>query len=144
MKLDKFLNENHAYKEKYEFLTDDGKRLLTAFFESLFQPIKEIEYRHCTVDGKKALFHMWAETENVLLKVNALLPTNTIRALKKEYETNGYITNGFDTEKIKSIQAIVEYEDGTVDMVAPNKIVFCDGVEFIRKIQNISIEELRG
>lgn len=52
------------------------------------------EVRPCIVDKKKALFHKWIHTKNLL---------------GQEFELG-----------------LIEYENGQVAEVTPNKIVFCD------------------
>ncbi len=57
----------------------------------------ESEVRPCYVNGKKALFHKWVHNKNTI-------------NIQQEYE-----------------MAIVEYEDGHIDEVAPKEITFIDG-----------------
>ncbi|MCI8641012.1 MAG: hypothetical protein HFJ59_03975 [Clostridia bacterium] len=52
------------------------------------------EYRPCIVNEKKALFHRWVYTKNLL---------------KEEFEVG-----------------IVEYENGQIEKITPNKIRFTD------------------
>lgn len=65
------------------------------------------EYRPCLVDGRKALFHRWVD--------NA-------RPVRRKY------ANEDDTEnyQLHNVQALVEYEDGTVARVWPQHIQFID------------------
>lgn len=88
--------------------------------------ITHAEMRPCMVLGVKALFHKWVEREEFILKMRAFLPHTEIEELKREYERGGYIPRGVDAEKIKTLRALVEYEDGTVEEVAPVSIRFLD------------------
>lgn len=74
--------------------------------------IQENEYRPCYVNGKKALFHRWVNTARPQLPRGA-----------EPGENARYF-------QFRSTQAIVEYEDGTVDRVWPQDIQFADGGKF--------------
>lgn len=74
--------------------------------------ILENEYRPCYVNGKKALFHRWV---------------NTARPQLPKGQEPGENARYF---QFRSTQAIVEYEDGTVDRVWPQDIQFADGGKF--------------
>lgn len=65
------------------------------------------EYRPCLVEGRKALFHRWVD--------NA-------RPVRRNYATED------DTEnyQLHNVQALVEFEDGTVARVWPQYIQFID------------------
>jgi hypothetical protein len=64
----------------------------------------DLQARPCKVDGAPALFHRWAEDDEVLLTANA-----------KEI-----------VDVIRQTYALVEYQDGTVHMVAPELVQFTD------------------
>lgn len=66
------------------------------------------EYRPCYVEGKKALFHRWEEFSKIVA------PSPMIGG-----HAGGQITETF---------AIVEYEDGTIQEVQPNRIKFVTGI----------------
>jgi len=84
------------------------------------------ELRPCIVNGQKALFHKWAETENVILKFNGLATAETIQKAKKEFLRGGVISSEFSPEKIKAVVALVEYEDGQMDEVKATAVRFID------------------
>jgi hypothetical protein len=64
------------------------------------------EYRPCVVNGKKAIFHRWHEFCNVI-------------------EASPLI-GGAPAGQIKYTLGTVEFEDGTIEEVAPHKIKFED------------------
>lgn len=60
--------------------------------------IKTIDYRQCLVNGRKALFHKWIESNN--------------------------LADIFQ----KRTLGLIEYDDGQVAEVVPTKIKFCDNL----------------
>lgn len=76
------------------------------------QVVQEIEYRPCWVRGKKALFHRWA---------NSARP-----ALPKGQEPS----ENARYYQYRSTQALVEFADGTVELVYPQAVRFVDGGHF--------------
>lgn len=64
------------------------------------------EYRRCTVNGRKALFHRWHE----FCKVVEASP----------------MIGGAPAGQIKYTLGTIEYEDGSIEEVAPHRIVFED------------------
>lgn len=76
--------------------------------------VEDYEPRPCWVYGKrKALFHRWA---------------NTARAQLPRGQEPGENVRYY---QFRATQAIVEYEDGTVDRVWPQDIQFADGGKFM-------------
>lgn len=76
------------------------------------QIVQENEYRPCWVRGKKALFHRWA---------NSARP-----ALPKGQEPS----ENARYYQFRSTQALVEFADGTVELVYPQAVRFVDGGHF--------------
>ena len=74
--------------------------------------VQEQEYRPCWVNGKKALFHRWVNS------AKAQLPYG-----QKANENSRYY-------QFRSTRGLVEYEDGTVELVPPTEIQFADGGKF--------------
>lgn len=76
--------------------------------------VEDYEPRPCWVYGKrKALFHRWA---------------NSARAQLPRGQEPGENVRYY---QFRATQAIVEYEDGTVDRVWPQDIQFADGGKFM-------------
>lgn len=65
------------------------------------------EYRPCFANGKKALFHRWTE--------------------KKEIVSPSVMCGGHSGGQIQQTFGLVEFEDGSVAEVYPNKIKFVPG-----------------
>lgn len=74
---------------------------------------EEPQQRPCWVNGRKAIFHRWANTANPCLPKG--VEPNDERARYFQY---------------RSVQAIVEYMDGTVERVWPQEVEFADGGRF--------------
>jgi hypothetical protein len=64
--------------------------------------VKTAEYRPCMANGKKALFHRWVDTEKAYLRRGGMMETVSI------------------------FYGLVEYEDGTMDKLNPENIIFKD------------------
>lgn len=88
--------------------------------------IRKEDYRPCLVEGRDALFHRWVEIEQLILKCDYRIRSEQLHILKESYEATGIAPYGLRTEKIKSVAAIVEFEDGTVAEIEPKKIQFLD------------------
>lgn len=82
--------------------------------------ISNSEYRICVVDGKKALFHRWHEFCNVV----GASP----------------MVGGAPAGQIKYTLGTVEFEDGSIEEVAPHKIRFMDGLVKQEWLENASQE----
>ena len=74
---------------------------------------EETQQRPCYVKGRKAIFHRWANTANPCLP----------KGVEPEDEKARYF-------QYRSVQAIVEYMDGSVERVWPQDIEFADGGRF--------------
>lgn len=100
-----------------------------------FNDIKiSIELRPCLVDGRKALFHQWCVQEDFILKFNAFLKPEQINKLREKFQETGIVDTHADPEKIKRTYALVEFEDGSVDMVDPMSVRFLDGSGYFDEI----------
>lgn len=73
---------------------------------------EEISYRPCYANGRRAMFHRWANDARPQLP----------RGVEPGENARYY--------QFRSTKAIVEYEDGTVAAVWPNEIQFADGGKF--------------
>lgn len=78
---------------------------MSSFLDGLVS-FSNSEYRPCIVNGRKAVFHRWHEFCNVV-------------------EASPLI-GGAPAGQIKYTLGTVEFEDGTVEEVAPHRIKFND------------------
>ena len=89
--------------------------------------IETAEYRPCLVYGdREALFHKWVEADSIGIKFHTQFSYDERKTLAKDIiKTNiyPYYTNPFI---IKQIAGLIEYHDGTIDMVEPKDIRFLD------------------
>lgn len=99
-------------KRKNEYTMDD----LLAEIKQTYVPkvvlTQENEYRPCYVNGRRALFHRWA---------------NSARPQLPKGQEPGENARYF---QFRSTHGLVEFEDGTVDLVWPRDIQFADGGHF--------------
>lgn len=70
------------------------------------------EYRPCIVDGRRALFHRWADS------------ARPARPYEQKNDDNSR------HYQLWNVQAIVEFEDGTVCRRWPYEIRFLDSADF--------------
>ena len=87
---------------------------------------REMVYRPCMVDGKKAIFHRWAVDEEVLIKFNGSFKNKRIEMICCAIREDRVIPQYVDTEKLTNTYGIVEFENGTVRGVRPVEIRFLD------------------
>lgn len=72
-----------------------------------------LEYRTCLVEGVKALFHKWVDYEKPV--------------------SESILVGGAPAGIIKFTLGLIEYEDGTVNLVPPVTIKFCDTPHIVVK-----------
>ena len=70
------------------------------------------DFRPCMVNGRRAIFHRWADSARPVAP----------RGVEENETAQRY--------QLHSVFGIVEYEDGTVDRVWPYEIQFIDHSEF--------------
>lgn len=89
--------------------------------------IETAKYRPCLVYGyREALFHRWVEADSISIKFNIPISYDGRKTLAKEIiETNIY-PNYADPVVVKRIVGLIEYRDGTIDMVEPKDVRFLD------------------
>ena len=89
-------------------------------------PMDELQARPCEVDGIPALFHRWADEDEPLLKLDVFCHTNARAQIYDQYKQHGVIGPEFSVNVIRKTYALVEYQDGTVHLVAPELVTFTD------------------
>jgi len=84
------------------------------------------EYRQCTVDGKRALFHRWVEKDQLLIQMDGIFKEDRITKVVETYKKYGILPACAKGEKLKVIVALVEFEDGTMAEVEALSVRFLD------------------
>lgn len=93
----------------------------------LTMKVKSAEYRPCTVDGIKALFHRWVESEKVILETKCMMTVEAKKEIVSNFMENNFVDDPYaGIRTVKTFYGLVEYEDGTVEKVDPEKIIFKD------------------
>lgn len=87
------------------------------------------ELRPCEVDGKRCYFHRFIEEERGVLQINAFMRPESVKQVRRMYEEDGVMTNACSLEKLRHAYALVEFPDGTVKKVEPEKVRFLDREE---------------
>ncbi len=82
--------------------------------------------RVCEVNGKPARFHRWVEEDKAMLKINCFARTDEQDRLVRRFREAAVIPAGTSVETARQTFALVEYEDGTVAKVEPEKVKFTD------------------
>lgn len=83
-------------------------------------------FRPCEADGKPAIFHRWVEEDKALLQLESFMTYETAKQIKETFHSEGIAPANADIKVISQTFALVEYEDGTVGKVEPEKIKFTD------------------
>lgn len=85
------------------------------------------EYRPCLVNGQPAVFHRWADEEQIVLKTCSMQHFNKENFSDiKSFNNILVITPYTDFYKIKKVFGIVELSDGNVKRVEIKNIKFTD------------------
>ena len=82
--------------------------------------------RPCSVNGRKAWFHCWIQTEHPYFLSTFFRSREEMKEISREIENEVIIPSSFKIEKIARVVALVEYDDGTVVKVDPEEITFED------------------
>jgi hypothetical protein len=91
----------------------------------------EEDCRPCLVNGTKALFHRWAEKDQIILKAMAGMSEEKIVSARKKFEEIGVVPRALDVEHVKGVFALVEFENGVTMEVEPSLVQFLDaGAKF--------------
>ena len=89
------------------------------------------KYRPCVVDGKKAIFHRWADKCKLVVRLNGMFTEEKLRKASLHiYQDDDLIIadRTSDVMQMQQTYGVVEYENGVVAEVEPVKIVFTDNV----------------
>lgn len=86
------------------------------------------DLRPCEVDGQRGYFHRFIEQELGWLQFNdeIVLGAKTVDMILDDFHERGIIANCCSMEKLRHAYALVEFPDGTVKKVEPEKVRFLD------------------
>ncbi len=87
------------------------------------------ELRPCEVDGKICTFHRFAESDHAIIKLNAMVNPSEHKELIHQFEQKSIVPAYCNIEVIRVTFALVEYPDGSVGKVDPDKVHFLDRKE---------------
>lgn len=86
--------------------------------------------RPCWVDGRKGLFHRYIDkTETVFISDFTVKPDEAEIA-KEYFDNTKIIPNGFRVDKIVTVYALIEFEDGHMEEIPPTTITFLEHGDF--------------
>ena len=106
---------------------DKNFRTITVGLKTqLCKECEEMGRRFCEVDGKPAYFHRWVDEDKALLKINCFTRPEEQDILVRRFRSEAVLPMGTSAEIIRHALALVEYDDGTVDKVEPEKVKFTD------------------
>lgn len=84
------------------------------------------DLRPCEVDGEPALFHAWASQDEGLLKIGVFTTPSEAENINRYFRATGIIPAGCTVEKLGKVRAIIEWPDGSVEIVPAEKVRFTD------------------
>ncbi len=89
--------------------------------------IKSTKYRPCLVyREREALFHRWVEEDDIIVKLNTQIQYDMRKNLVRDIMKTNIYPHYADPVVVKRIVGLIEYRDGTIDMVEPKDIRFLD------------------
>lgn len=84
------------------------------------------ELRPCWANGKEALFHKWITEEKAFLIPKHLARHDVRVAMQKDFSETLVVPNDCEVKVIIQNFALVEFEVGIIEKIAPEDVVFCD------------------
>lgn len=89
----------------------------------------ELQARPCEVDGVPALFHRWIEEDRALLKIDRFCTPGEANVICRRFHAEGTVPTGCHVNIVRETFALIEYRDGTIDKVKPERIRFIEREE---------------
>ncbi len=87
---------------------------------------EEKTLRTCEVDGSKAFFHRWVQQENVILVAEHFMRQEDLQRTGDLCLKSGIIPKGFKPQTVQHTYALIEYINGEVEKVNPERVRFTD------------------
>lgn len=92
-----------------------------------FEPTAHLRPRPCEVDGQVCTFHRFIDEDKALLRINCFTRPDERDAMVRYFRQAGaYAATECSTEIIRVTLALVEYPDGSIGKVDPEKVTFLD------------------
>ncbi len=82
--------------------------------------------RICEVDGKICRFHCWVEEDKVFMKTDVLVRHEEQMRLRYTIFEEDTIPLGCSAEVVRRAYALVEFPDGSVGKVLPERVHFIE------------------
>jgi hypothetical protein len=86
----------------------------------------ELRARPCEIDGRPALFHRWIEEDDERLWVPTYLSQIQVDQIIGAYKTSRIIPGNCELTVVHHTFALVEYRNGTIAKVEPERVKFTD------------------
>jgi hypothetical protein len=102
-------------------ILQDPKRREAFLAEPMAEPL-----RPCEVDGKPAFFHRWCDEDRALLQFKALVRREDAEELRTLFDDRGICPPSAHIETVRYTFALVEFQDGSVKKVDPERVRFMD------------------
>ena len=87
----------------------------------------EKEHRICEVEGRRGVFFGFYEENKEILSISGFVKLTEVRRMKEIYDQDNAVLPGCDLKIISAPIALVEFEDGTIQKVDPERIRFFVG-----------------
>lgn len=94
-------------------------------------------YRQCLVDDQKGIFHGWVIDDRLLINTNPLLAS-----ARRAFNLPSQDMSSMNI--IGSTVALIEFEDGSVRKIDPEKLIFVDSSELFHEMVWIGVDLASG
>lgn len=102
---------------------------ILTLFEKLLRKAEETQTRLCKVEGKYCFFHRWFDEDLGLLQFDAFVKREDAEAMRTLFDDRGICGPSAHIEKVRHTFALIEFTDGSVKKVDPEKVRFLDREE---------------
>lgn len=92
----------------------------------LCKECKDLQRRICEVDGETCVFHRFVDEDRALLHINCMLRDEECREINHRFRRDYIVPPMTSPEIVRNTYALVEFPDGTLKKVEPDKIRFLD------------------
>ena len=94
--------------------------------------------RPCIIEGEYAIFYGWFETEDVYYtpRKDVTLRTDQIERMVENIKRTGVIPQTLLMKKVKTVKGLVNFMNGSVGYVEPEKITFIDVCEKWKEVMS--------